>query len=104
MGQDILPQHCETAKLLLLRRKFLGTHRFWFQIHFGFFAGDKFGKIIRELLDGVGDVVNGSLVSLAANNTVLVRRVVRESFEKMGFRAQRIDIDSIAQFFLSNTC
>ena len=56
--------------------------------------------VLGVLLDDAGDVVNGGLVSLAANDSVLVGRIVCEALEEVSLLLQGLDLDAFAETFL----
>lgn len=58
------------------------------------------GVVVWKLLDIVRNVIDGRLMSLTSNDSVLVWRVICKPFEKVGFLSQCINIDKAAKFFL----
>ena len=56
--------------------------------------------VVRELGDLVVNIVNRRLVSLGANDTILIWRLVCKILEDLGLLAQSVGVNCFAQFFL----
>ena len=60
--------------------------------------------ILGVLLDCFGDVINCSLVSLTANDSVLIWRVVGKALEEVRLLLQGIHLNSFAERLLNSQC